>query len=533
MTDAELEKIARRPSKLTLMPYSYFKLSSQSGYGAGNRAPAYFELLWQCLERGELDQLPAHFLARIARDQRGGGTPRSTAEVIEGVRLAAELAAFKDAKAPTLEDLRDAATTLIGHGERSPIAESLARIEVGTAIGRLPKGVSQTSIQDDFDRELQRLKLAKFKETSVREDLKLDLRENRRVKSEAAAFLDLNRSAFLNRTRVLGLGFADRVKAGDSSTTWGEHWQIQWTPEVEINLVEAVLLGETVELAVAYKFKDRLDRGDSIAVAAETVRDACECAMMESMELARAAVQRLAAESPNFAEIAAAADELSMTARYGDVRKFDPEPLIPLIEELFVNGALAMIPAANCDAEAAKQNMVAVDRMNRVSLEFHERIDEDLWVRELTALSDRDDLNPLLSGFACAILLERSLISNDRLSQEVSRRLSPGIEADLGAGWFEGLAKRNRYGLLQRLALWEQLAGYVASLDDDEFRRALVFLRRAFGDFAPADKRRIAENLGEIWGVGADQASEILTEELSEEEEQQLEDLNEFDFDDL
>lgn len=47
MTDAELASLRRRSSKLTLMPYSYFKLSSQSGYGAGNRAPAYFDLFWE------------------------------------------------------------------------------------------------------------------------------------------------------------------------------------------------------------------------------------------------------------------------------------------------------------------------------------------------------------------------------------------------------------------------------------------------------------------------------------------------------
>ena len=73
-----------------------------------------------------------------------------------------------------------------------------------------------------------------------------------------------------------------------------------------------------------------------------------------------------------------------------------------------------------------------------------------------------------------------ALIANEILSHEVSRRLSPGVPADLGAGWFEGLAKRNRYALLARQTLWEQLAEYVGSLDDEQFRRALVFLRRRF-----------------------------------------------------
>ena len=139
----------------------------------------------------------------------------------------------------------------------------------------------------------------------------------------------------------------------------------------------------------------------------------------------------------------------------------------------------------------------------------------------------------MLSGYACALLLERNLISNEELAREVSRRLSPGIEADMGAGWFEGLAKRNRYALLTRLALWEQLAAYVASLTDDEFKRALVFLRRAFGDFSPSEKRSITENLGEIWGANPDTVSEVLSTELNEQEKKKLDELSDFNFEEL
>mgnify|MGYP007025207652 CR=1 FL=1 len=39
-----------------------------------------------------------------------------------------------------------------------------------------------------------------------------------------------------------------------------------------------------------------------------------------------------------------------------------------------------------------------------------------------------------------AILLERGKADEALLSREVARRLSPGVPADLGAGWFEGLA---------------------------------------------------------------------------------------------
>jgi Family of unknown function (DUF5682) len=531
MSDEELAKLRRRDSKMTLMPYSFFKLSTQSGYGAGNRAPAYFEMVWNGFNENRAETLPTLFLTNVVRELRASGTFRSTAEVIEGVRLAGAMADMKNSL-PTLRDLQDAAVTLLGQGDLSVVRESLLRVEVGTAIGSLAKGVTQTSIQDDFYRELARLKLDQFK-TAVRRELDLDLRENRRAKSRESAFLDLHRSSFLHRLAALEVGFGQKLPVRQEGTTWAERWALQWTPEAEIAIVEAVLLGETIELAVAFKFKQRLEKCASIADASKVIREACECGMSASIELARQTLQRLANDSSDFTALAGATHELGLVIRYGDVRQFDAKPLKPLLEQMFLEGALSLVGAANCDLAAARKMVTGINELNKVSLDYTSLIDEPLWIRELQKLARADHLNPLLSGYACALLMERNLISNEELAREVSRRLSPGIEADLGAGWFEGLARRNRYALLTRLALWEQLAKYVASLTDDEFKRALVFLRRAFGDFSPPEKRSITENLGEIWGANPDTVSEVLSEALTEQEKKKLDELSDFNFEDL
>jgi len=531
MTDAEFARLRKRESKMTLMPYSFFKLSSQSGYGAGNHAPAYFEMVWNGFNENRAAALPTLFLTNVARELRAAGTFRSTAEVIEGVRLAEAMAGMKNSL-PTLRELQDAAVTLLGQGDPAVVRESLLRIEVGTAIGSLAKGVSQTSIQDDFYRELGRLKLEQFK-AGVKRELDLDLRENRRVKSAEAAFLDLHRSSFLHRLAVLEVPFAKKLAVREAGTTWAESWALQWTPEAEIAIVEAVLLGETIELAVAFKFKQRLEKCASIAEASTVIREACECGMSASIELARQTLQRLANDSSDFAALASATHELGLVIRYGDVRQFDAEPLKPLLEQLFLEGALSLVGASNCDLAGARKMVVGMNELNKVALDYTGLIDEPLWISELQKLAQADHLNPLLSGYACALLVERNLISNDELAKEVSRRLSPGISADLGAGWFEGLAQRNRYALLTRLVLWEQLAGYVASLTDDEFKRALVFLRRAFGDFSAAEKRSITENLGEIWGANPDAVSEVLSTELTEKEKKKLDELSDFNFEGL
>lgn len=538
MTDDELKKLRRRESKMTLMPYSFFKLSSQSGYGAGNHAPAYFEMLWNHFNVGSEVRaatgdvsLATLFLSRVVQELRASGTFRSTAEVIEGVRLAESMAEMRSSS-PTLRELQDAAVTLLGQGDPAVIRESLLRVEVGTAIGSLAKGVAQTSIQDDFYRELSRLKLDQFK-TSVKRDLDLDLRENRRVKSEEAAFIDLHRSAFLHRLSVLEIPFAKKIAVGQEGATWAERWTLQWSPEAEIAIVEAVLLGETIELATAVKFKQRLDTCTSVADASIVIRLACECGMSGSIELARQTLQRLANDSTDFVALASAAYNLGLVIRYGDVRQYDAEPLKPLLEQLFLEGALTLVGASNCDLAAAKKMLDGINDLNKVAVDYTSLVDEQLWIVELQKLAQADHLNPLLSGYACALLLERNLISNEELAREVSRRLSPGIEADLGAGWFEGLSKRNRYALLTRLVLWKELDSYVGSLTDDEFKRALVFLRRAFGDFSPQEKRSITENLGEIWGANTDAVSEVLSTELTEKEKEKLDELSGFDFENL
>lgn len=534
LTDEELAALPIVATKQTLMPYSYFKLSSQSGYGAGNHAPAYCELIWDCLRggRGGVDDVAALYLTKVVRKLRRSGTHRSTAEVIESVRLSRTLSGLKGGRAPVLDDLRDAAVAVIGQGDRGLLADSMARVEVGTAVGTLPKGVSQTSIQDDFNRKMDELKLESYRGT-VMKDLVLDLRENRRAKTETTAFLDLNRSTFLHRLALLEVPFASSQPRRQSGATWGEAWQLRWTPEAEIALVESVLLGETVELATAFKLKQSIDGAKTIQAAAALVATAARCELLLGLLAARGRLQELASQSSAVSETAAAAHELMQTIRFGNVRRLDTQPLLPLVDELYTQACIGLVAAADCDAAAAKNLITAIDSLNQIALQLDDRVDETLLAGQLRQLAERDDRNPVLSGYAAAVLLERGDMAADELAREVSRRLSPGIPADLGAGWFEGLAARNRYALLARQALWTQLAHYIEALDDEQFRRSLVFLRRGLGSFSAPEKRTIAENLGQYWGVHADAASELIAQTLTDEDSEELKSLNEFDFDDF
>lgn len=520
MTDKEFKSLRSVKCSLTLMPYSYKRLSSQSGYGAGNHAPMYYQRLFDERRAGHADRLTPHFLTELVHRLRKAGQIRSAAEVIEAVRLSHSLAGLADAPAPCLRDIRDAATCLLGRGEFEVIREAITDLEIGSEVGKLPKGVARTAIQDDFYLRLEELNLDKY-QTDKPQQLVLDLREDRFVKSKEAAFRDRNRSTFLHRLLTLEVTFGQKEKARQDQATWKETWQLSWTPDSEIQLIENSLRADSVELAAAVCLSERLGDCTRIDEAAAIVKEAVVCELADALEDARRRLQAMAVEAFGFVHLAQAVEELAEVISYGSVRQFDPEPLKPLLGQLFLRATLAVREACLCDeATAREQVKPAIVRLHEVARTMPELVDAVRWNRELDAIAASDALNAYLSGFVMSMILSR--VDEEHLAREVSRRLSPGIPPDVGANWFEGLVQYNRAALFERQALWRQLDSYLVSMDEDEFRQALVALRRAFGSFSKGEIRRVVDNLAELAAETKQEMKQVPEVALSEEEEKKL-----------
>lgn len=528
MSDKEYKELVRRESNVTLMPYSYYRLSKRTGYGAGNAAPAYYELLWQGFLRGDITLHERKYLSSLAKYMREHGGIVSSAQVIEATRLARELAVIRGGSVPTLEDLKDASITCMGGGSFGEMAMGFAETDIGKKIGSVPQDAMQTSIQSDFTLKLKQLKLEKYKEL-VATPLQLDLRENLRVKSEESAFLDLNRSFFLYKLVVLGIDFAKIKKSNQDNATWAENWILQWTPEAEIQIVESVLKGDTIADAVAFVLSERLLEATKISDIAEVIEAAFNCGMPKIVEGAKRSLDEMANGALSMNDIADTVSKLSNMISFGDIRKLDRKPLEPIVKRLCIRASLMLVGESACDDIAAATLADDIQKIHSVFM-MQDFLDESFWFDKLIELSNRDDLNTKISGLATAILLDAGKIDELTLRMEVSRRLSMGMPAELGANWFAGLSMRNHYALIGRLTLWESLSEYLDTLDEEEFRRSVVFLRRAFVEYSAKEKDMIAENLGEIWGINAQAVSEIINSEIKEVDTEILED---FDFGDF
>lgn len=531
LTEKDLKQLPNIESKKTLMPYSYYKLSTYSNYGAGNKAPGYYELLWKGFNKGDIFFATYMYLSKIAEYQRENGNMVSSAQIIEAVQLAVSLANIHDSKIPTLKDIQDAAITCMAHGNYSELVMAMANVEVGKKIGRIPQETIQTSIQSDFYNLLKELKLEKYQSLSATE-LKLDLREKLRVQSEKSALMDLYRSYFFHKLRVLNISFAKLIEKNKENITWAEEWILQWTPETEIEIVEAILKGDTIEFATAFELMQRINNSSSLSQMAEIVRDAFYCGMPKTLEKAFQALQNCISEDMPIDEIARTMATLSIMLRYGDIRKLNMDVLMPILEQLFLRVCLTLASESTCDNETATRLSESIIILHNV-VQNHDFLDRERWYNLLLEIAKRDDLNTKISGLAMAILLESGKVDNETLGQEVERRLSKGIPAELGATWFEGLSMKNHYILITRLGLWEKLQNYISDLDEEEFKRALLFLRRAFADFSSSEKHDIAENIAEIWGLNKYEVSEVVNKDLEKDEKEIISKLEEFDFDNI
>ena len=529
MTAEEKASLPRVATKYTLMPYSYFKLSSQSGYGAGNRAPNYYHMLWDGINKNDLPQVSYRYLTTMAREMRQGGHSASSAQIIDAVGLADALATMNDRTFPTLNDLQDATLTCFGEGDLGSLAKARTLTEIGTTMGRLPKGVSNTSVQQDFQNLIDDLKLDRYV-TVTNQEIHLDLRENINVKTAKAAFIDLNRSFFFHKLRVLGVHFSDPIYDNQDNASWREKWNLQWTTEVEIALVECSLLGETIETATVEAMKKQLEDHPTVDDITANIRDSFLCGLPSALHSFISILQSATIDSTDFIGFTKCLTHLSTILSYGELRKVPTDGISDILKDLYLKALLMTTDAANCNNEQVSEMTHAIDAMNQVTLDF-DFVDEKLWLSVLGELSESMSINPFLSGYATAILIERGFISPQQMEDKIIFHLSAGMDGAISANWLEGLCMKNRYPLILNLNIWKQLDTYIQTLDIDEFKRVLLFLRRAFTRFSSNEKDSIAENLQEIWGITG--ANIAINEEITTEELADFTGLDDFDFDDI
>ena len=143
--------------------------------------------------------------------------------------------------------------------------------------------------------------------------------------------------------------------------------------------MESSLLGDTIEGAAAFALKERGENSTSIVEAAAIFQDAFLCGMSAAADHALSVLQSLSVDAAALTEVADTASRLSLVVRYGDLRRFDAAPVVPLLQQLYLRACLTLEEACQCDAKAATAVTAAMDQLNLLQLN-HDCLEEERWL---------------------------------------------------------------------------------------------------------------------------------------------------------
>ncbi|HJT74390.1 MAG TPA: DUF5682 family protein, partial [Chitinophaga sp.] len=214
----------------TWVPWTYNRLSFDSGYGAGINSPGWYEHNW----RYPTDD-GTRWMAGVARLFREQQKDISVAHVLEAVRLSTALTALRELPRPGLEELNEATLSVLCNGEDIMMQLINNKLIVSDKIGAVPSDIPRPPLQTDIEKQQKRLRLP---QTADYKDYVLDLRKE----------TDLDRSILLHRMELLDIKWGQRYGVSGKGT-FKEQWRLQWDPELSIDIIEKGSLGNTVEEA--------------------------------------------------------------------------------------------------------------------------------------------------------------------------------------------------------------------------------------------------------------------------------------------
>ncbi len=461
----------------TWVPWTYSRLSYQSGYGAGIQSPGWYEHVWSYpYDDG------TRWMSRVATLFRQNGMDTSVAHVIEAVRLAASLAALRNLSKPGLEELNEATLSVLCNGEAVLLRLISEELIVGPTLGAVPDEIPKPPLQVDIEKQQKKLRLPPAAEAK---DYTLDLRNE----------TDLGRSIFLHRLRLLEIRWGQQQEVSGKGT-FKELWHLQYDPSFSIDIIEKGVWGNTVEKAAAFFVIDQSARASTLARITTLLEQTLPAELHPAVEVLVEKLNNLAAASGDVIQLMEAVAPLVSVSRYGNVRKTDSALVLTILESMITRICVSLPNAVTAiDEQAARHLLDLFYQLDAAVGTLQQPGQSVQWQGVLKLISRNPGSSPVIAGYAVRLLADHKLLEKDELVTIFSQRMSRTVAAGLTSAWLEGFLRGSGTMLLLDEAMWSVVNNWVAELEDDLFMQVLPLLRRTFSAFTGPEKRKLGEKV--------------------------------------
>lgn len=515
--DALLRGLPKVKAELTWVPWTYGRLASWSGYGAGVTSPGWYHHLFDAPDRPV-----ERWLTEAARVLREEDLPVSSAHVIEAVRLAEGLAVLRGRPLAGLAEVTEAVRAVLCEGDDLPTELIQRRLVVGERLGHVSDATPMVPLQRHLREEQRRVRL---KPEALDREHDLDLRKP----------LDLERSRLLHRLRLIGVSWGTPQESR-SKGTFRESWTLAWRPEFDVDLIEASAWGTTVPAAASARVRDLADGGQAPGPAAKGgpgtpgsgvpgsgggapggagpgapagitlagltgLVERCLLAdLPDALPYVLDALSERAALDSDVTHLMAALPAMVRAQRYGDVRGTPAAGLATIVDALLIRICVGLGGAVTgLDDDAARDLLNHIDGVHAsVALldgDPGEEAPQARWLATLRGVSGRGDLHGLIEGRLTRILLDAGDLDVTEVGLRMSRAMSAGHPPARAAAWIEGFLSGGGLLLVHDSRLLGLVDEWLTGLAPETFVDVLPLLRRTFGAFAAPERRSIGSRV--------------------------------------
>jgi hypothetical protein len=473
-----LAGLAKVKVAATWAPWTYDRLSYQSGYGAGVESPGWYEHLWE-----SDDNVTIRWMTKIGWLLREHDLSASPAHIVEAVRLAETLASLRGMSSPSLVEMNEAAQTIFSFGNELQMRLIREKLIIGSCLGAVPPETPMVPLQADIERTQKQLRLSP---DSIAKVYDLDLRKDN----------DRSKSYFLHRMSLLGIQWGMLQRVHGARGTFHEIWELQWHPEFTVAVIEAAMYGNTVESASENRTEARAGDAADIAKIADLLNTAILADLHRSVNSLMLRLEELAALSGDVGLLMDSVPSLVNIERYGNVRKSDVQSIKHVLSGMVTRIAVGLTAAnTSLDDEAATAMFKRIKQTHAALVLAQNEEYLRVWLAALEKLANLRSAHGLVAGRACRILLDSQIQSNADIAIKFSLALSRANEPTEAGYWVEGFLQDSGQLLILDEKLNTLVDEWICGLSDEEFIEIFPVLRRTFSTFSLTERKQLGERV--------------------------------------
>lgn len=478
-----LKGMKRKKMQASWIPWTYERLAFRSGYGAGVASPAWYELIFQYPERERAER----WLSLAASMLREEGLNASSAQVIDAVNLAQNLAILRGQSQASLAELQESLISVFDAGSEDRLTWIHQRLIVGDKMGQIPANSPTFPLQKDLQIKQKSFRLKVQAEPKT---ITLDLRKE----------FDRAKSVFLHQLQILEIEWAQSQQVTKHDGTFREVWELAWQPLTELQVVEAATWGNTVYQACQSLVQHRLNQENTILELAAWLEKVFLADLDEVFPILVAKLSQQTNLSEQVAPLLQIIPPLVNIYRYGDVRENQGYDILHLLKGLVPRLCIGLEEACRqLDDDLAETRFAEIQAaqaaFSLMASLAHEELDKlcQQWQSQLDFIVRQGRIHPSIDGYMLRILFDNQKWKAEEVAIKMAQMLSPATEYQAAARWIEGLLAGSGLLLIHYPPLFLLLDRWLAEMQEAQFQTHLPLLRRTFARFSHGERRQMGE----------------------------------------